>query len=162
MSLHCICTYVVVAGHRHGTLRRQGVALMAVCSRGRVSLVRSPTTRCFNPSLTLMRDYLDGNLRSSAVGCSSAPLSVLRNLSASAAKETDIHAWENEYADLKVNWFPGHMVKATNAIREKLKHVSCGVIAQFLRSLLGLWHMNLSRKCADNVRTLHTPCPSQT
>ncbi|CAM9305618.1 unnamed protein product [Ectocarpus sp. 12 AP-2014] len=30
---------------------------------------------------------------------------------------------EEEYATLKVNWFPGHMVKATKVIREKLKQV---------------------------------------
>ena len=30
---------------------------------------------------------------------------------------------EEEYATLKVNWFPGHMVKATKIIREKLKQV---------------------------------------
>lgn len=30
---------------------------------------------------------------------------------------------ENEYSTLKVNWFPGHMVKATKVIREKLKQV---------------------------------------
>lgn len=39
-------------------------------------------------------------------------------------EEVDLRAWEQEYADLKINWFPGHMVKATNSIREKLKHVS--------------------------------------
>ena len=30
---------------------------------------------------------------------------------------------EDEYSTLKVNWFPGHMVKATKIIREKLKQV---------------------------------------
>lgn len=38
---------------------------------------------------------------------------------------------EEEYAKLRVNWFPGHMVKATNIIREKLKQVrypTCGTI----------------------------------
>lgn len=34
---------------------------------------------------------------------------------------------EGEYAALKVNWFPGHMVKATKVIREKLKQVLCAL-----------------------------------
>ena len=34
---------------------------------------------------------------------------------------------EDEYSTLKVNWFPGHMVKATKVIREKLKQV-CDVM----------------------------------
>lgn len=38
--------------------------------------------------------------------------------------EVDLRKWEPEYADLKINWFPGHMVKANNVIRDKLKHVS--------------------------------------
>lgn len=33
---------------------------------------------------------------------------------------------EDEFSTLKVNWFPGHMVKATKIIREKLKQV-CGL-----------------------------------
>lgn len=39
---------------------------------------------------------------------------------------------EDEYSTLKVNWFPGHMVKATKVIREKLKQV-CGFSIQLLR-----------------------------
>lgn len=46
---------------------------------------------------------------------------------AETAGEVDLREWEPEYADLKINWFPGHMVKATNVIRDKLKHVSRGV-----------------------------------
>lgn len=33
---------------------------------------------------------------------------------------------EDEYSTLKVNWFPGHMVKATKVIRDKLKQVRHG------------------------------------
>ncbi|CAM9787139.1 unnamed protein product, partial [Laminaria digitata] len=39
----------------------------------------------------------------------------------SAASPNDSQELEDEYAKLKVNWFPGHMVKATKIIREKLK-----------------------------------------
>lgn len=35
-----------------------------------------------------------------------------------------LHQLEDEYSTLKVNWFPGHMVKATKVIREKLKQVN--------------------------------------
>lgn len=41
---------------------------------------------------------------------------------ASAALD-DPKELEDEYAKLKVNWFPGHMVKATKIIRDKLKQV---------------------------------------
>lgn len=41
---------------------------------------------------------------------------------ASAAPD-DSQDLEDEYSKLKVNWFPGHMVKATKIIREKLKQV---------------------------------------
>lgn len=41
---------------------------------------------------------------------------------ASAAPD-DSQELEEEYAKLKVNWFPGHMVKATKIIRDKLKQV---------------------------------------
>lgn len=37
--------------------------------------------------------------------------------------EADMSSWEDGHARLNVNWFPGHMVKATRIIREKLKHV---------------------------------------
>lgn len=37
----------------------------------------------------------------------------------------DLSHLEEEYGKLKVNWFPGHMVKATKIIREKLKQVWC-------------------------------------
>lgn len=36
----------------------------------------------------------------------------------------DLQQLEEEYAKLKVNWFPGHMVKATKVIKEKLKQAS--------------------------------------
>ena len=40
-------------------------------------------------------------------------------------RETDdnLSNLEDEYSKLKVNWFPGHMAKATRIIREKLKQV---------------------------------------
>lgn len=41
-----------------------------------------------------------------------------------SAGPDDSQGLEDEYAKLKVNWFPGHMVKATKIIREKLKQVS--------------------------------------
>ncbi|CAM9474100.1 unnamed protein product [Ectocarpus sp. 8 AP-2014] len=37
--------------------------------------------------------------------------------------DSELMRLEEEYATLKVNWFPGHMVKATKVIREKLKQV---------------------------------------
>lgn len=37
--------------------------------------------------------------------------------------DDDLSHLEEEYSKLKVNWFPGHMVKATRIIREKLKQV---------------------------------------
>lgn len=43
--------------------------------------------------------------------------------SAAGAADNDIRDMEADYAELKVNWFPGHMVKATKVIREKLKQV---------------------------------------
>lgn len=33
------------------------------------------------------------------------------------------HELDKEFSTLKINWFPGHMVKATKVIREKLKQV---------------------------------------
>lgn len=41
--------------------------------------------------------------------------------------DSELMRLEEEYATLKVNWFPGHMVKATKVIREKLKQVLCAV-----------------------------------
>ncbi|CBN77688.1 Mtg1, mitochondrial YlqF-like GTPase [Ectocarpus siliculosus] len=37
--------------------------------------------------------------------------------------DSELMRLEEDYATLKVNWFPGHMVKATKVIREKLKQV---------------------------------------
>lgn len=37
--------------------------------------------------------------------------------------DDDLSHLEEEYSKLRVNWFPGHMVKATRIIREKLKQV---------------------------------------
>lgn len=43
--------------------------------------------------------------------------------SATGDNDDDLQQLEEEYATLKVNWFPGHMVKATKVIKEKLKQV---------------------------------------
>lgn len=43
---------------------------------------------------------------------------------ATSDNDHDLQQLEEEYAKLKVNWFPGHMVKATKVIKEKLKQAS--------------------------------------
>lgn len=55
--------------------------------------------------------------------CSRQPSNMIAGTWAETKGEVDLRKWEPEYADLKINWFPGHMVKANNVIRDKLKHV---------------------------------------
>lgn len=57
---------------------------------------------------------------------------VARRPSAEACEEPhdELLRLEDEYSNLKVNWFPGHMVKATKIIREKLKQVCVRVFAK--------------------------------
>lgn len=80
---------------------------------------------------------------------------------------------EEEYSTLKVNWFPGHMVKATKVIREKLKQV-CGFVLfhaasrdrprPLLTARLFLWGMHAyphTRRGCPMPRTLNfifQPC----
>ncbi|CAM9633066.1 unnamed protein product, partial [Scytosiphon promiscuus] len=44
-------------------------------------------------------------------------------VSGAEANDELLQQLEEEFSTLKVNWFPGHMVKATKVIREKLKQV---------------------------------------
>jgi hypothetical protein len=59
-------------------------------------------------------------LRSSASLSSKRLLSV--QIADAAAQEPSDH-WEDSFTGIRVNWFPGHMVKAQRLMRTRLKQV---------------------------------------